>query len=71
MDVLGLPLDLARQRLRDAGFVQISEQTTAPPRGPIAGQVRVVQQRTGRADEIVLVTASFPTPPAPGHWPTH
>lgn len=54
-DVLGLPIDEARTRLKAAGVVDIVEQYTAPPRGAIEGQARVVRQRlVDRQVQLVL-----------------
>lgn len=58
-DVLGLPLEEAQMRLKEAGCDNLAEQGTAPPKGAIAGQPRVVRQRTVDR-QIQLVVANFP-----------
>lgn len=58
-DVLGLALGEARQRLMDAGLGSVAEESTAPPRGAIEGQARVVRQRLVN-QRVHLVLANFP-----------
>jgi beta-lactam-binding protein with PASTA domain len=58
-DVLGLSAEEAQTRLRDAGVFEVRVTQTAPPRGAIAGEGRVVRVRmVGPA--IELVVAAFP-----------
>ena len=62
-DVLGLPLPEATSRLEALGLaVRVTE--TSPPRGPIAGELRVVRQRLPHASEVSLTVAAFPPLPA-------
>ncbi len=65
MDVLGLPVEEARRRLRTAGVSRVRETVTQPPR-PVAGaQVwRVVREDVSVDGEITLVIAGFPDLPA-------
>ena len=58
-DVRGLPPAEARRRLTAAGVAEITQTVTAPPRRPVAGELRVVRQReTQRGTELVV--AAFP-----------
>lgn len=57
-DVLGLGLAEARRRLGAAG-VPVAVSETSPPRGPIAGELRVVRQHP-HGDGLRLVAAAFP-----------
>jgi len=59
VDVLGLPLAEARRRLAEAGVTVVEEAVTAPPRGAVAGETRVVRQRR-RDETVALVVAAFP-----------
>jgi hypothetical protein len=59
-DVLLLPIDEARCKLAEAGYTDIVEVFTEPPRGVRAeGMVRVVRQRE-KGDTVELVVARFP-----------
>lgn len=64
MDLLGLPVEEARRRLRAAGVSEFKETVTRPPR-PVAGpQVRrVVREDVSAGGEITLVIAGFPALP--------
>lgn len=58
MDVLGLPIEEACRRLREAGVREVREEWTAPPRGRVEGVARVVRARV--QDQVpFLVVATF------------
>lgn len=58
-DVLGLPVEQARARLSQAGWTQVEEVVTEPPRRPLTrGEWRVVRLRA-QEDRVVLVKALF------------
>ena len=59
-DVLLLPIEAARLKLAEAGYTDVVEVVTQPPRGARAeGIVRVVRQRE-MGDTVELVVSRFP-----------
>jgi len=62
MDVLGLRAEEARRRLAAAGVTEVEVVETAPPRGRVQGEMRVVRARED-ARGTTLVVAAFPRLP--------
>lgn len=65
MDVLGLPVEEARVRLRAAGVAEVGETITRPPRpGSRSYELRVVRQDVTAEGVVTLVTAGFQALPS-------
>ena len=60
-DVVGLPVPEARVRLAEAGYAEVEEVVTAPPRRPSHEGCRRVVRVRQTGERVELVVASFPT----------
>lgn len=61
--VLGLPVEEARAQLAATGPQAVTWRRTAPPRGAVGEEERVVQVRPGPGAGLTVVTAFFPALP--------
>lgn len=54
-DIVGYTLDAARERLAAAGWSAVEVVETRPPKRTLRPPQRVVRQRTGAGDRVLLV----------------